>query len=344
MDLTSYKLKPWYKTYEKKYHLVKSKNLGFFRLRTPVHSFIFVHLRNLPDGIIYFPYAFYDYLSNIFLKRKTQAFVFAGHCVELQITHPALHKAINLVVKLAFKLKGNTIYFQAVNTEQIAYVRKLGLPKRNIFLIPVSIFYKDMPLLDNASKKLTVLHIGGTGKNSILLTKVFDRLISNKEFGKYEFYFIGSRQPSELVSYSEKYANVKILGYVDDVEKIKYLRKSDVVVVPANETFSTAALEALECGPIVVSRPDNPAIKDMKRLGAHLFITDGYDPASYISDFRKVIVLKKDMKRLRKMRMENQRICKEYYSSGVVFSKYKKMFDAIEQGRDLTNFKSLHPI
>ncbi len=329
-DLFSHKLRPWHKTYKKRYRLVKSRTNRFLKVNSPLLGYMFIHLKDLPDGIIYFPYSFYDYLSNIFLKRKTQIFVFAGHCLEMRTKYRTLRGIINIFVKIAFKLNKDTIYFQAINSEQREFVLKLGLPKENIFDIPVYIFpgtsFKEMPLLHNNSKKLKVLHIGGTSKNSIFLTEIFDKLTEANELDQYEFYLMGTRQPDEVVRYSKKYANVKILGYVDDVEKIKYLRQSDVVVVPANETFSTAAIEAMACGPIVISQ-ENPAIKDMRDLGAYLFIVNTNDPAAFITAFDKIADLKKSPKILNKLRLENQRICKENYSSEVALRKMKDLFD-----------------
>jgi hypothetical protein len=327
--LFSDKLKPDHKAIRERYRLLKSRKIKFVRVETPFSGCMLVHLRDLPDGIIYFPYTFYEYLTNVFLKRKGQAFVFGGHCFELSTNYPLLRRAMDKLFILALKLGNYSIYFHTINPEQGEYLVRMGVPESNIFYVPYPIDYKDFPLKDNTSDKLKVLHIGGTNKNSVSLIGIFDKLIEANEFDRYEFYFMGSRQPSELQEYAKKYGNIKILGFVTGEQKFNYLQKSDVLIMPGLETFSIAGLEALETGPILVTRP-NPAMKKVQDLGGKLFIVE-HDPDAYIAAFKKVIAIKKNAKLMRKYRLDNKRICKKYYSSEVVLPQMEGMFNAISR-------------
>ncbi len=323
------KLKPDHNTYDR-YASLKERRIGFIKIRTPIPLFSLVYHRGLPDGITYVPYSFYDYLLNLVFKRKAQIIVFGGHCLEVRTKYPVMRGIINLAVRLIFRLRSNEIYFHTINLAQKRYLMRLGLPEKNIFYVPNFIDYRDVPLLDSRSKKLRVLHIGGVSKTSEFLPQIFDRLIEKGEFARFEFCLVGSKQPLEVIEYAKKHKNVKVMGYVSERKKYSLLRSADALIIASQETFSIVALEALECGPIVISRP-NPAVEIMKDLGARLFLLSDDEPDSYVGALHEVMRLKENPRHMASLKSVNKHVCEKYFSSGNVLPQIAKLFDTVEK-------------
>jgi glycosyltransferase involved in cell wall biosynthesis len=327
---TSARLKPDYKVYARKYGSLKERKIGFTKIRTPVPLFSLIYLRDLPSGTTYIPYSFYDYLLNLVLKRKDQTVVFGGHCLEVYTKYPVMRSIINVAERIIFRLRGNDIYFHTINLAQKRYLMRLGLPERNIFYVPNFIDYKDFPVKANSTRKLRVLHIGGASKNSEFLPRILDRLMENGEFERFEFFLIGFSQPPEVVRYAKAHKNIRIMGYVSEREKYALLRSADALVITSRETFSIVALEALECGPIIVSRP-NPAVETMRDLGASLFMLSDDEPDSYVCAFHKLMRLKAKPRRMAAVRARNKRVCERHFSSRRILPQFAAMFDKIEK-------------
>ncbi|MCL5099853.1 MAG: glycosyltransferase [Candidatus Marsarchaeota archaeon] len=268
------------KDYEKikaLYKKIPKKEIAGKVVRFPFNFNIYMY-NNLPiNTTIYFAYSIYDHLYNIITKPKGQKYIIAAHSMHLKDghiikNHAILEAILNNFVKFIFlsKDRRENIYHHVINNEEKRYLLTLGIRKENIIYIPTFIDVKVFRLRHNNSNKLSVIHIGGKQKDANVVTEVISKLKQRNLLAEFDFYFVGEEMPESVIKSSESNTNVHVLGAVNDGTKVKLLSSSDVLIVPAIETFSRTMLEGLASGLHIIANGTNPAAVDMLSLGAKI--------------------------------------------------------------------------
>ena len=108
------------------------------------------------------------------------------------------------------------------------------------------------------------------------------RLLNETSLNKYELVIAG--QGSELVKVKEyielnKIPNVKLIGYVNGLEKHELLKTSDILLFPTyyGEGLPLVILESMIYGIPVITRPVG-GIPDIVKDTEHGFLTESKDP------------------------------------------------------------------
>lgn len=334
-----YKLLPNYDKVLKKYGTTPKTEISCNEYILPLKWHIFVYKHLPKDGVIYFPYSIYDYLFNILFKPKGQKYVIGSHSMHLKAghiikDHRIIEVVLNQLVKAILymqKKEKNNIYFHVVNAGQKTYLTKnFNINPNNIFYIPNFIDSKIYSVGKNSTKTLRVVHIGGADKDANIVVFMIEELDRRHLNGNFEFYFIGQNQPKEVIELSKKYANIRVLGTIDEKEKGKILSSMDVMIVPANETFSLSMLEGLASGLQIIANSANPAAAAIIKFGAAVHLVKQNKIEEYINVLNNLCIQKRSVKKFNSMRKINRAIAANEFDKSLLLRKIKYMFDKIE--------------
>ncbi len=279
-----------YKSLEKRYRSVPKRDVDCTEITLPLKYHLFIY-NGLPrDSLLYLPFGIYQYLLNVVTKPKGQKYIIGCHGMHLKAGQlvagsKALSKSLNSWLRLSIRSLGSeskSLYFHAVNMEQVSYLESLGVERRNIFYIPVMIDGSKYRVSSNGSKRLKVVHVGGEGKGSGVVAGTIKRLIDSGDIDKFEFYFVWHEQPDELKRYALSHKNLHLMGAISDEEKAKLLSGMDVMIVPAVETFSKAMIEGIASGLRIMASRRNPASLYVNGLGIDMTITNTGEPEEYV--------------------------------------------------------------
>ncbi len=288
------------------------------------------------DGIIYFPYSLHTYLMNILTKPNGQKYVIGSHIMQIKNgkmiggNHEIYEKLLDILVKSVIAAKKGNVYFHVVNSEQTKYLVKMGVDRKNIFYVPVMADIKYLSMAHNKTKTLRIVHIGGLVKESSIIAEIIKELVRLDRLNEFEFYFVGSPQPDELVALGNRYKNIHILGKVDEKRKLKALQNADVLIVPAYETFSKAILEGFSSGLYVITSTKNDAAFDFRNAGAKLDIVKTGSAMEYVPLLLKLSSIKKGGKEINPHKKSNRDVVVERFDAPVVLPDILKMFKTID--------------
>jgi glycosyltransferase involved in cell wall biosynthesis len=182
----------------------------------------------------------------------------------------------------------------------------------------------------NRTKKLRVLHIGGTEKDANTVFDIIKLLKEDGSINDFEFYFIGKLNKSidpELV----KMPNLRFLGEVSEKSKLKVLSRMDVIIIPAYEAFPMTMLEGLASGLYVLTSKKNAAWRDFKKLGVKFFVAEHGKPVEYIRILRKLAEVKKVNKNPNKYSIYNRKIIIKNFDEQIILRKILEMFDVFKK-------------
>lgn len=329
-----------YKAVERHYSCIPKKTVRKLEISTFRNAHLIVY-RGLPrNGLIYLPYSIHSYLVNILFKPHGQKYVIGSHIMQLKFgkmiegNHAIYENLLLLLVRLILlirKRESNNLYFHVINNEQIKYLVRAGINRRNIFYVPAMADIKYFKIAHNKSKKLRVIHIGGAIKESIIVLQIIKQLIRFGEIWHFEFYFIGAPQPDELMEISKRYKNIHVLGRIDDRRKNNILSKADAMIIPAYETFSKTMLEGLAAGLYIFVSNKNNAAKDVKEIGVDLWITKTGMPTEYI----KPLLNAAKEKRMRPSnfnpnKRKNKELVIREFDKNTILPKMLRLFQEVE--------------
>lgn len=331
-------LLPNYEEVIKPYDNIANKPVRCKEIVLPLKWHIFIY-KDLPkEGTIYFPYGIYDYLFNILFKPKGQKYVIGSHSMHLKMghmikNHEKLEWLLNFIVKSVLFLRRkekDNIYFHVINSAQEAYlIKNFKINKKSIFHVPNFIDTSKYQLTKNSSKKLRVVHIGGTEKNANIVFDIIKLLDKRQVLDKFEFYFIGKPDKQTGGQYTSL-KNIHILGQIDDRTKIKVLSSADCMIIPSYETFSKTLLEGLLSGLYLLTSKRNSAWQDLTVSGIKIFIADTGKPEEYISILSNLGNKKERRERINKYRLRNRICVIVNFNERKILMKILKMFKQAE--------------
>ena len=329
-----------YKKLERHYSTVPQK-----RIENPMLQLGFNHkldlYKGLPkEGIVFIPMSLYDYLPNVLLRPKGQRYIIgqggltvfkSGHVTKYHVFMESIVNFLLMTFVLRTKEAKANLFYYVVSPRQTHYLLKLGISKSKIFYIPLSVDTKRFRVRKAYGKKLKVLHIGGKGKSSQIVINIIKELIANGEINKFQFYFIGRKQPEELFEYAGKMDNVSYLGPATDKEKIDALSRSDVLIVPdPEETFGVVMLEGLSSGLALLVDDYNPVINELLKDGAMAYKGNKDKLQTYVTSLMKLAKMKKN-KGFNKAKMINREIAVRKFDKKVVLKQVKEMFVKVDE-------------
>ncbi len=331
-------LLPNYEEVIKPYDNIANKPVRCKEIVLPLKWHIFIY-KDLPkEGTIYFPYGIYDYLFNILFKPEGQKYVIGSHSMHLKMghmikNHEKLEWLLNFIVKSVLFLRRkekDNIYFHVINSAQEAYlIKNFKINKKSIFHVPNFIDTSKYQLTKNSSKKLRVVHIGGTEKNANIVFDIIKLLDKRQVLDKFEFYFIGKPDKQTGGQYTSL-KNIHILGQIDDRTKIKVLSSADCMIIPSYETFSKTLLEGLLSGLYLLTSKRNSAWQDLTVSGIKIFIADTGKPEEYISILSNLGNKKERRERINKYRLRNRICVIVNFNERKILMKILKMFKQAE--------------
>lgn len=164
--------------------------------------------------------------------------------------------------------------FTAVSDTAAKYICSLSDEPVTIIPNAVDLTEYKSPLRRNEKKKSkTIFYIGRLeGRKGVkYLLHAFQSLSAQNPYVKLIIAGDGpDREKLEMLAGDLKLTNVEFKGYISKAEKIRYLKKADLLCAPSlyGESFGIVLLEAMACGLVVVAG-DNPGYKSvMQGFGA----------------------------------------------------------------------------
>ena len=334
-------LLPNYEEVVKPYDNIAKKPVKCKEIVLPLKWHIFIY-KDLPkEGTIYFPYGIYDYLFNILFKPKGQKYVIGSHSMHLKMdhiinNHEILEWLLNFIVKSVLFLRRkekDNIYFHAINSMQEVYLTKnFKINKKNIFYIPNFIDTSKYSLAKNSSKKLRVVHIGGTEKNTNIVFDIIKLLDKRQVLDKFEFYFIGKLNKQTEEQYSSL-KNVYMLGQIDDRTKLKVLSSADCMIIPSYEAFPKTLLEGLLSGLYILTSKRNSAWQDFVDFGIRMFVAENDLPKEYLQFIIRLIGKKGEHKDTNAYKESNRKKTIKNFNKRSILPKIFDMFQRVENNQ-----------
>ncbi len=320
---------------KKRYAKLPKRYVDCTEVVLPFNYHLFVY-RDLPkDSLIYMPYGIYQYLFNVMTKPRGQKYIIGCHGMHLRFGqviegHRLLDGMVNSTARFIMASKGDdarNMYFHVINKVQIPYLVRLGVKRENIIYVPTMLDTNKYKIASNQTRRLRVVHVGGTGKNSGTLLEIIKILIDRGEIEKFEFFFVWHEQPAELHSYARERQNIHLLGDISDAEKTKLLSQMDVMIVPAVETFSKTMIEGITSGLYIMASKRNPASLDVRDLGVDMTITEKGMPEEYIKPLLKAANAKARLgRRYNPNKKRDREIVVRNFDQNNVLPKLLKMF------------------
>ncbi len=328
-----------YKSISRRYSAIPKTHINQIDVEVFRKAHMITYFGLPKDGIVYLPYSLLSSLLNILLKPPKQKYVVASHAFQLKNgklirgTHQVYETLLRAFVKIVLKAKGrdlSNIYFHVLNTEQVGYLTKIGICKKNITLIPPMMDTTPYKISPNKSKKLRIIHVGGAAKESSLIVQIIKILKKMDVIRNFEFYFVGYVQPYELIQLSKTLSNIHIFAAASEKKKQRILSDVDVMIVPAYETFSKTMLEGFVSGTYVITSNKTNSVKDIRKLGIQFSVTKTGDPSEYIPLLLKLADMKAKGKNINPYKIRNREIAVKKFDMSVVLPYILKMFIEIE--------------
>ncbi|MEM1510308.1 MAG: glycosyltransferase family 4 protein [Nitrososphaeria archaeon] len=200
------------------------------------------------------------------LKKIKRIPIISGFHTMINPEHSMLHKFYS---PLYFKLYRNFDALHVLNEWTYAvFVRKYHVESRKVFFIPNGIDVSSYSLEDNPEGKFVVLFTGRleTDKGADILCKLITEFNNShcKLMNDLEFMIAGTGSYKDIISrLSERYNNVKYLGFIseEDLRKV-YAQSSVYLITSRSEGMPIRALEAMASGlPIIGS--NIPGLRDL---------------------------------------------------------------------------------
>ncbi len=321
----------------KRFDSVSIKYIDCIKLSLPLNYHLYFYPRLPGSEVIYFPYSIYDHFLNIITKRKGQIYVIAAHSMHLKngyiiAGHRFVESVFNWFLRnfvLSNKEVINNVYYHVINLEEAEYLKSLGIKRSKIIYIPTFIDVSSFEFGPNSAKRLQVVHIGGKNKNAEAMLDIITALGKTDKMGHFDFYFVGKEQPKELERLADFYSNIHCLNEISDYEKIKLLRKMDIMIVPAIETFSRSMLEGLASGLYIMANGMNPAAVEIKKLGGKMSITNGNDTTAYVTQLERLFKRKNSDRSFYSKRFENHSLALKYFDKKIILNRFLAMFNKL---------------
>ncbi len=200
-------------------------------------EFDVVHAHNLPSAIPMF-------LARARARVLTMHGIYAR---SMEILHGGVIGGVSKVLEIAISRRVDAL--TCVSRSTTEYYRKLGAPA---IYIPNAIDFNDLPHQSIKLYDPQIIFVGRLSreKGIDILLKAFTNIDAH-------LLIIGSGPLETLVKcYAERYRNIHYLGYLPRKEALKYMKGSDLLVLPSRiEGLPTVLLEAMALRiPIVASR------------------------------------------------------------------------------------------
>ncbi|RLI62703.1 MAG: hypothetical protein DRO67_06900, partial [Candidatus Asgardarchaeum californiense] len=200
-------------------------------------------------------------------------------------------------------------------------------PKARFEVIPNGVdisYFKSKSILNFSN---TLIWVGGMGeahnRKSVeyFLKKIFPLIIN--EIPDIKVFFIGASPCSKLLNMAEKYPNIRILGYVDDIRP--HVQKISIFIAPIISGSGTKikVLNALAMGKPVVTTSIGAEGIDVTP-GENIIIAD--TPEEFAE---KVIELLKNPKKAKELGEKGRKLIEEKYSWDVISVKIYKTYDEL---------------
>lgn len=323
------------------YKKVPKKSIRGRRVMLPLGYVLYTYSGLPKDSLVYFPYSIYDHIVNIIRKPKGQKYVIAAHSMHLKDghiiqNHRVMEGILNGFMRTVFSMREmrENVYHHVITREQARYLMTLGIHKDRIICVPAFVNTSPLKLKPNCSRSLRVVHIGGVNKDAHLILSIIKELRSRGRDKDFEFYFIGEKEPDELLAMAEENSNVHCLGPVKETDKAGILSTMDVVIVPAIETFSRAMLEGLASGLYVVASNLNPAAEEIREMGAHISIPRNGRIEEYVKELDVLLELKHSKAKFDAGKRINREIAVRRFDVNVVLGEILRMFEKIGEKAD----------
>ncbi len=325
-----------YKALRKRYSIIPQRVVDRKVVRIPQwHA---VYFKDLPtDSVIYFSNSIYDSIMNIVTKPRGQPYIISSHNMFItkgSTSHETFKRMRNNLVNTMLSMKGKDIenvYFHVINkAQERTLMQVFHIKKSKIFYVPNLIDSENYKIGKNKSKKLRVLHVGGSIKNMHIVLEIIKRLKERKQLDNFEFYFIG-REMEHLEEY-KKFSNVHVLGPVSDKEKYKALSEMDAMIVPGIESFSVAMVEGLASGLHVLTSKRTTTWEDMRDFGIKMDVTEHGTANEYVGPLERLAKLKCSGKEFNPRRAANWAIALKEFDKGSVLPKILDMFTTAGKG------------
>lgn len=318
-------------------HGVKEKKICGFRLRLPFKYDLYYYYPIPRDAIVYLPYSPYTNILNLLLKPRGQKYIIGLHGLHLRNgrlldKHESLErifvKTLTLLVLMRSDIK-DTVYYHAINKEQISYLVKHGVRRKNIFHVPPSIDVMQFRSMQKTTGPVRVIHIGGIQKDANVLGDVIVELMQRGKIHDFEFYLFGRDQPESLKKLAQLNSNLHIMRSVGEKAKLKFLSDSDVMMAPALEAFSATILEGLASGDLIITRKDNPQAKELEDEKIYLLTCDGL--AAYTAALLKALDMKREGK-ITRFGKSNIKTVEKSFSENIIMPRILDMFMNLSRG------------
>jgi hypothetical protein len=327
--------------FNQEYKIEEEKIIGF-KIRFFFDFYFYIGLKRRMKNtkyVIYFPFGIYNNLLNILFKFDNNIYLIGSHGLLLDENahafsyHQHIEKAAIFLIRTILKLRPKlrrTLYFHILNPYQRQYLNKLGINNNHIILVPNFIDFDSFYCKTNRSSRLKLVHIGGTDKAISLVISLIKMTISKGIINKFEFHFIGKNQPLEIYELAKNYPeNILVYGLVSENKKREILSTSDVILIPAVESFSVSALEGIASGLIIVGRPNLP-LYYLKQEGAMVEIVD-FASEDIISTLEELYNKKIEGEINLRLKTVIRQRGKSKFDTKKVLPKIKKMFNKLEK-------------
>jgi hypothetical protein len=321
-------------------HKIKEEKIIGFKIHVFFDFYFYINIKMEKNKkyILYFPFGIYNNLLNILFKFNKNIYIIGSHGLLLDKNgnafsyHPYIEKMVIFLTKIILRLRPNlrkTIYFHILNPYQKRYLNKLGIDDDHIFFVPNFIDFSEF-YYKNRAGRLKLLHIGGVDKNIALVILLIKKLISKGLIHKFEFHFIGKNQPPEIYELANEYPNnIFVYGLVSEDKKKVILSDSDVLLIPAIESFPVSALEGIASGLIILGMPNLP-LYYFKQLGLEVEIAD-FESDKIISILEKLYTLKRAGKLNLELKRKIRHRGKLKFDKNKVLPQIAKMFNQVEK-------------
>ncbi len=337
-NIRGYKEIPNYPKILKRYNMVHTSEAKCNEYILPFKWHIFKYHGLPKDGTIYFPYSVYDYIFNILGKAPRQKYIFGCHGMHLKMgemvkDHRILESLLNSLINFFLDMKEkdrNNFYCHALNKQQKDYMVKVFKFKRdNVFTVPTMVDSSLYKLSSNSTKKLVVVHIGGSGKDIGVVVDVIKQLIKINKLGDFEFYFIGQRDNDAERSLNG-IKNVQFFGPINNRQKKGILAKSDAMILPAYEAFPVTMLEGLASGLHIFTSKRNASWRDITDLGIKINLSKIGDASEYVTPLLALADKKiTDKKAFDGQRKRNRLIAIKEFDEEAVLGRMFEMFEKV---------------
>jgi L-malate glycosyltransferase len=226
--------------------------------------------------------------------------------------------------------RASVIVAQSSNTRDNTI--KYYNPKKEIKIIPLAfrrpVEEKDPDFSPGAAKDDFVLvTIGRIVKRKSIETMI--NALAQVKSKKVKLFIIGDgpeRENLQTLIYKRKLQNsIKIIGFVDEKTKYRYLRRADLFIMTSlHEGFGIVFMEAMYCGKPIISA-NHGGQTDFLTHGTNALLIDVGDVKNCALSIEKLM---RDKSLYRKLAQNNSKDVKKFYA-GPVAMQYEELMNAL---------------